>query len=541
MKIGGVVVKQSGKRVITLLLVFFTVINAFGQNDPVREGIQKLATTMRYISMAYVDTVNQSELVEEAIEEMLRTLDPHSVYISKEDVMAANEPLEGNFEGVGIQFQIYKDTIMVVSPITDGPSERLGIMPGDKIVTIDGEEATGKEIDIKYVRDHLRGPKGSKVEVQIFRRGYEKLLDFTIVRDKIPIYSIDAHYMANETIGYIKLNRFAQTTMTEFHEAIDNLDKQGMKDLILDLRNNTGGFLQTAIALADEFLEDDRLIVYTKGHSSPLRNAYATSRGDVEKGRLIVLINEGSASASEIVAGAVQDWDRGIVMGRRSFGKGLVQQPFELPDHSVIRLTTARYYTPSGRCIQKPYTDGADDYFKDIAERLKHGEFVHPDSIQFPDSLKYSTQAGRAVYGGGGIMPDVFIPWDSTWISDYYMNLRRKLLFNQFVTGYMEQHREEVVKKYKHLDAFIQKFDTDESFMKDFFDFAQEEGVDFVEADYQSSGKVIRSVLKALIARNLFDVNAYFRVINQVDDGYIRAINELENGQLFEKLVLQDS
>lgn len=519
---------------IVLLAAFPHFLSA--QSDDPKTTIQKFAATMQIIDYFYVDSVDQPELVETAIVEMLKEMDPHSVYLSREDVKKADEPLLGNFEGIGIQFQLFKDTILVISPIPGGPSEKLGILAGDKIVKINGEDATGPEINNEYVQSKLRGEKGTKVDVSILRKGKPELLHFTIIRDQIPLNSLDAAFMAAPDIGYIKLNRFSKTTMDEYQKAIDTLKAQGMQKLILDLRYNSGGYLETARELADEFLGAGRLIVYTEGMKSPKSDLVATDRGSFEKGQLVVLINEGSASASEIVAGAVQDWDRGIIVGRRSFGKGLVQKPFRLPDESVIRLTTAKYYTPTGRCIQRPYDEGVEEYRRDFEKRIQNGELVHADSIHFPDSLKYYTPANRIVYGGGGIMPDIFIPFDSTQYSDYYVDLRRNNLFNSFVLQYMDDHRKELQRNYLEVDDFITGFRIDEDLLNQFIDYAENEGVELDEKGLADSKDQICHVIKALLARNLFDYSAYFEVISAIDDDFIKALEILKDGSMFEKL-----
>ena len=523
-----------------LILVFLasSAINLQAQDDP-RETMQKFGTALQIIEFAYVDSTDAPELVEKAIIEMLKELDPHSAYISKKEIDKVNEPLEGSFEGIGVTFQLFKDTILVVAPVIGGPSDKLGILAGDKIVKIDGEDATGKKINNKYVMDHLRGDKGTKVEVSIKRGNKKDLLDFTIIRDKIPLTSIDATYMVDTEVGYIKLTRFSKTSMKEFHESIAELREDGMKDLILDLRGNSGGYLNVAIDLSDQFLSSGKLIVYTEGLRSPKQDFSATSRGDFQEGKLIVLINEASASASEIASGAVQDWDRGLVVGRRSFGKGLVQRPYKLPDGSVIRLTTARYHTPTGRCIQKPYKDGVDEYYKDFKNRLEHGELVNSDSIQFPDSLKYLTPNGRVVYGGGGVMPDVFIPIDSTRFSDYYTNLRRKGVFNQFTMNYLDKHRKELLKQYRDVETFKVDYVVDDGMYSDFLDFAKEEDVERSDEDkYFYPDEKIKVQIKALLARNLWDVNAYFIVISEMDDELHEAVDLLKDGKIFSELNL---
>lgn len=504
------------------------------------EEIHKLLTTIKIINYAYVEDVDNHKITEDAIRAMLKELDPHSAYFTKEEIKEANEPLEGNFEGIGVQFQLYKDTIMVVSPIEGGPSADVGIMAGDKIVKIDGEDATGEDITNQYVRDHLRGKKGSKVVVDIKRNGKKILIPFTIIRDKIPLYSVDAGYMINDNIGLIKISRFAKTTVDEFNEKVDILKKQGMTDLILDLRGNPGGFLHAATGLADQFLDKNKTIVYTKGRVAPRRDYNSTSKGTFKDGKLIVLINEGSASASEIVSGAVQDYGRGLIVGRRSFGKGLVQRPFDLPDSSVIRLTTSRYYTPSGRCIQKPYENGVDDYYADLKKRMEHKEHIYADSIAFPDSLKYTTITGKTVYGGGGIMPDIFIAWDSTGLTDYYTNLIKERVPNDFVMDYMEKNRKKLLKKYNSINDFKTQYQLDEAFMNDFFAFANKKEVEFDEEEYQEAKANIDALLRALIARNLFDINAYFQVISEIDETIEKSVELLEDGHAFSENKIQE-
>jgi carboxyl-terminal processing protease len=525
---------------LIISILFLVSIDATAQLkqmsvDP-KETTMKFNTLMQLINYYYVEDVDQPKLTEDAIVAVLKELDPHSIYISKEDIEKTNEPLVGNFEGVGIQFQIYKDTILVISPVPGGPSEKLGILAGDKIVKINNEDACGKKITTQYVLDHLRGPKGSKVDVAIFRKGRKALIDYTIVRDKIPLNSIDASYMVTEDIGYIKLSRFAATSADEFIDAANELKKQGMKNLVFDLRGNSGGYLNVAFDLADQFLPAGKLVVYTKGIRSPKQDFIATSKGTFETGKLVVLIDEGSASASEIVSGAVQDWDRGIILGRRSFGKGLVQRPFLLPDSSMVRITTARYYTPSGRCIQKSYADGEEDYRDEVLNRYKHGEFVHADSIKFPDSLRYYTNNKRVVYGGGGIMPDYFIPLDTTFASDYYMNVLRKGLLNEFTVQYIEANRKELSRAYPDIKSFKNGFTDNQKLMDEFVAFAESREVPRNDKEIATSGTQIITVLKALIARNLFNMNAYFEMVSATDDDLVKAIEVIKNDTLFKKL-----
>ncbi|MCF8231224.1 MAG: S41 family peptidase [Bacteroidales bacterium] len=517
--------------IIILSLILVLPAQAQFQN---KEDVKKLMSAMKIINYAYVDSVDNSKLTEAAIEAALKELDPHSNYFTKEEIQKANEPLEGNFEGVGIQFQIYEDTILVVAPIPGGPSDDVGIRAGDKIVKINGEDATGEDINNKYVQNHLRGKKGTKVEVSVKRSGRDELIKFTITRDKIPLNSVEASYMLTDKIGTVKISRFSKTTLNEFKEAMKELKEEGMEELILDLRGNPGGYLQTATDLADEFIENGKLLVYTEGRKAPRRELKATSRGSFENGKLVVLINEGSASASEIVSGAVQDWDRGLVVGRRSFGKGLVQRPFTLPDSSVIRLTTARYHTPSGRCIQRPYEEGEkEEYYKDIRERMERGEFVNSDSITFPDTLKYSTDNGRTVYGGGGIMPDVFVPWDSTRFSDFYTNIVKNRIPNSYILDYLDEERGELKKKYDNVKSFKSRYTITDEFMNEFIDYTKDEGVEFDEEGYQQSEKQIKHMLKALIARNLFDISAYYEIISMIDQTIQKSVEILKEETAF--------
>jgi carboxyl-terminal processing protease len=529
--------RNSGFSTMMLLLLFIstTGLSQVTKQDP-NAGLKKFNSAMQLINYAYVDTINEANLVEKAIVEMLKDLDPHSVYISKKDVKRANEPLEGNFDGIGVQFEIIKDSISVVHAIPGGPSEKLGIMSGDKIVKIDGETVVGKQVTNQFVLDHLRGKRGTKVDVSIFRRGKKELIDFTITRDKIPITSIDAAYIIRPGIGYINLNKFAQTSMQEFYDAVNQLKSKGMESMILDLRNNSGGYMGTSIELSDEFLGPGKLIVYTQGRQAQREDFYSSARGKFEKGKLVIMINENSASASEIVSGAVQDWDRGIIVGRRSFGKGLVQRPFQLPDSSQIRLTTARYYNPSGKSIQKPYAEGIDKYYEDFSNRVKHGELVHPDSIKFPDSLKFYTSKKRVVYGGGGIMPDVFIPWDSTPISDYYMELRRKNVVNTFVGDYVDRFRGKLKGSYPDFETFEKSFTIDSVFMAGFFTHAEKEGVKMDDKGYAASEKLIKAQIKGLIAQKLWDMNELYAIINQADEEVLKALEVIQDDAMFEKL-----
>ena len=516
---------------------------ATAQNQPQKPqtkaqmNAQKLATTLYLIENFYVDTANTDKVTEDAIVAALKELDPHSAYISKKDVEKANEPLVGSFEGIGVTFQLIRDTITVISPTAGGPSEKVGIMAGDQFIKIDGEEAYGKKVDNEYVQKHLRGKKGTKVTVSVKRGNDPELLDFEITRDKIPLNSINAAYMLNDQVGYIKLDRFAQESTQEFKEAFAKLQVQGMESLIFDLRGNTGGYLNTAIELVDQFLTEDKLIVFTEGIHSPRQEWRSKASGLYTTGKLVVLIDEGSASASEILSGAIQDHDRGVVIGRRSFGKGLVQRPFNLPDGAQIRLTTSRYHTPSGRCIQRPYENGVEDYAKEMTKRLEHGEYFHADSIHFPDSLKYKTDGGRTVYGGGGIMPDLFIPVDTAYNSKLYTNLVRKGALNRFTTDFGLKHRDEIKTKYGDFDNFNKTFSVGQDLVDGLKAAAKEAKVDWNEEQYKHSEKFILLQMKALIARNVWETQQYYQVMSSVDPGLQKALEVIGNEKDYKRIL----
>ena len=498
---------------------------------------QKLATTLYLIENFYVDTANIDKVTEDAIIAALKELDPHSAYISKKDVEKTNEPLVGSFEGIGVTFQLIRDTITVISPTAGGPSEKVGIMAGDQFIKIDGEEAFGKKVDNEYVQKHLRGKKGTKVTVSVKRGNDPELLDFEIIRDKIPLNSINAAYMLDKSIGYIKLDRFAQESTNEFKEAFDKLQAQGMTSLIFDLRSNTGGYLNTAIELVDQFIEENKLIVFTEGLHSPRQEWRSTKAGLYTLGKLVVLIDEGSASASEIFSGAMQDHDRGVVIGRRSFGKGLVQRPFNLPDGAVIRLTTSRYHTPSGRCIQRPYEGGVEEYAKEMTKRLEHGEYFHADSIHFPDSLKYKTDGGRTVYGGGGIMPDIFVPADTSYNSKLYTNLVRKGALNRFTTDYGLKHRDEIKAQYGDFEQFNKKFEVGKDLVDKLKKAAEEAKVEWNDEQFARSEKFILLQVKALIARNVWETQQYYQVMSAEDAGIRKAMEILGNEKQYKNIL----
>lgn len=529
-------------RGVRLLIGGLLLLNVAQAQPTTNNGLDPASTyrkfeqLIRIISDNYVDSVQENKLVEKAIVSMLEELDPHSTYIPKEEVDEMNRDLRGNFDGIGIRFQIFKDTIMVVNTIPGGPSEKVGMMAGDKFVMIDGQKVAGVGIKTNGVREKLMGIRGTKVAVKMYRKGSPELIEYTITRDKIPIYSMDASYMVTKDIAYIKLNNFSATTMAEFYQAMDSLKKQGMKSLVLDLQGNGGGYLSTAEALCDEFLDENKLLVYTQGEHYPRKDTYASAKGKFEKGKLVILVDEGTASASEIVTGAVQDWDRAVVVGRRSFGKGLVQKPWNLSDGSQVRITTQRYYTPSGRCIQKPYDDGVEAYRKEKYDRFSQGEVYTRDSIHMPDSLKFRTLLNnRLVYGGGGIIPDVFVPLDTSENSDYFSALWRKGVFNNFCLDYVDRNRAELAKQYPSFEAFKDRFVADKKIMDQLIAYGEKEGVKFVEKDFNTSRRILEIRIKATIAQNIWDTKTFYPIINELNNSLKKAV-EVINGNTFKEL-----
>lgn len=529
---------------------------------------EKMALTMYFINKLYVDKIDEKKLSDDVVKALLHELDPHSSYISEKEVKEMNEPLEGNFDGVGISFNMMTDTLYVIETISGGPAEKVGILPGDKIIYVGDTLIAGVKMPNKKVMSLLRGPKETKVDVKVLRRGVPDLIEFIITRNKIPIYSLDAAYMIDKKTGYIRLNRFGATTTDEFNEACKKLKQEGMQNLILDLQNNGGGYLTAAIELADEFLDKDKLIVYTEGANQPKKNEKSTSKGLFEQGKLIVLINEYSASASEIVSGAIQDWDRGVIVGRRSFGKGLVQRQIPLPDGSQLRLTTARYYTPTGRCIQKPYENGKEEnYAMDVIERYNKGEMMHADSIHFPDSLKYQTLINkRTVYGGGGIMPDYFVPVDTIGFTNYLRNLNARAITYKTAMKLVDNSRKELLKKYPTGDIFLKEFEVSDDLLKQLIANAEEENlylkpenktdstdkdeikdnvtksdtderIEFSENEYIRSLPIIKVQIKALIARDLYDNTSYFKVINGINELYLNACKIIKNDKQYDELL----
>jgi carboxyl-terminal processing protease len=486
----------------------------------------KINSLLDYIEYQYVDTINKKDLVEKTVTSMLQSLDPHSSYIAASEFETVNEPLEGNFDGIGVEFNIIKDTIRVITPIEGGPSEKTGIRAGDKIVKVEGEIVAGVKITNKEVFDKLRGKSGSIVNVSILRSGLQKPLIFNITRDAIPLYSIDASYMVNTTVGYIKISKFAATTYDEYLKAFNTLTKQGMNKLILDLRGNPGGYLNAAVDISDEFLVNGLQIVYTQGKASPKKVYKATDRGSFENKGLAILIDEGSASASEIVAGAIQDNDRGTIIGRRSFGKGLVQDQLQLPDGSAIRLTIARYYTPTGRCIQKPYSDDKSQYYSEEYDRYEHGELLNADSIKLDKTKKYITPDGKIVYGGGGIMPDVFVPLDTAKNNVFVNKVFYTGAINTFAFEYADKHRSKL-KSFGNAKNYISQFEISNAILEEFYSYCEKQNTKLGTVNKEKTNEALKPYLKAFIGRDVFDKDAYYPIINQSDKCILKATEVL--------------
>ena len=518
---------------IFTLLCFFSATQAQVDEQEVGDAIAKLESVIEILNDSYIEDIDVNKASENAIKAMLRELDPHSVYIPADEYSKMREPLRGNFEGIGVRFDILRDTIIIVSTIIEGPAERAGLLPGDRVVSIGHETVAGLGLTNKEIVHKLRGVKGSSVDVGIRREKVKSVLHFNIVRDKIPLYSVEAAYMESPTIGYIRINKFSATTIKEFRTTVNQLKEKGMESLILDLRGNGGGYLTAAVQLADDFLSKDKTIVYTKGRTFDTKEYTATPRGTFEEGKLVVLIDEGSASASEIVAGSIQDWDRGIIIGRRSFGKGLVQKPFHLGDGSAIRLTIAHYYTPSGRSIQKPYKNNKNAYFNDIASRYKRGEMLYANKIKFNETEKYYTKmANRVVYGGGGISPDVFVPVDTLLQNPYLKGLMHGNVINRFALKYLNTHRKKLITKYDDIDDFYNTFRIDNRTLHEFTAFAVLKGIKHDEEEFKKIKDLLKVKIKANIARNIWGMSSYFRINNQYSKDYQKAVQLLQrNGQ----------
>lgn len=519
-----------------LVCVFaFTPLHAqmrisFGADSPLR----KLQIAEMAVNNLYVDSVDEKKLVEDAIRGMLEKLDPHSTYSDAKEVKAMNEPLQGTFDGIGVQFNIVDDTLLIIQPVSGGPSEKVGIMAGDRIVTVNDTAIAGVKMSKEEIMKRLRGPRGTKVNLGVIRRGISEKLTFTVKRDKIPVNTLDAYYMILPTAGYIRIGSFGATTYDEFMTAVEKLKKQGMKDLVLDLQDNGGGYLQAAVQIANEFLPKNDLIVYTNGRRAQRSEYRARGNGSLTEGRIVVLVNDFTASAAEIVTGAIQDQDRGTVVGRRTFGKGLVQRPVDLPDGSMIRLTIAHYYTPSGRCIQKPYKKGNNiDYALELDNRLKHGEMTNSDSIHFADSLRfYTLRKHRAVYGGGGIMPDEFVPLDTT----QYTHLHRQLVAKGFVIQntlrFIDNNRKKLRRQYPNFTEFDRSFTVPQELTDSVLAEAARQNVKPKDdEELQKTMPQLTNQLKALVARDLFDMNEYFAIINRVNNIVLRGVAVLKEGE----------
>lgn len=501
-----------------------------GSDAPIR----KLQIAEMAISNLYVDTVDENKLVEDGIRGMIEKLDPHSSYATAKETKEMNEPLQGSFEGIGVQFNMVQDTLLVIQPIVNGPSERVGILAGDRIVSVNDTAIAGVKMSKEEIMKRLRGAKGSKVRLGIVRRGIAGMLYFTVTRDKIPVKTLDAAYMIRPKVGYIRIGSFGLTTYNEFMEAVNMLKNNGMKDLILDLEENGGGYLLAAVQIANEFLKRNDLIVYTQGRRAPRQEHRADGTGKLLDGKVVVLINEYTASAAEIVTGAIQDQDRGEVVGRRSFGKGLVQRPIDFADGSMIRLTIAHYYTPSGRCIQKPYKKGeALDYAMDIEKRFEHGELYSADSIHFADSLKYKTlRKQRVVYGGGGIMPDYFVPLDTTQYTRFHRQLAARSYIINANLKYIDVNRKQLRNRFATFTDFNARYEVPESFVNDVLEAAAKDNIKPKdEQELQQTLPRLRLQLKALVARDLWDMSEYFQVINEENPIVRKAVELFEQAE----------
>ncbi|HPY68081.1 MAG TPA: S41 family peptidase [Bacteroidales bacterium] len=530
------------KALIIFLILLHGIANQYVSGQTLTNETIKLGRTLNIIDDYYVDSTNISKITEKVIIGMLRDLDPHSTYISAEDVKEANQALLGNFEGIGISFNILHDTILVVEPISGGPSEKVGLLAGDRIVTINGEKVAGIKITTTGVRNRLMGPKGTVVKLGVSRKGEKQILDYAIIRDNIPINSLDAAYMLDKETGYVKLNKFAATTNKEFTDALQSLKKNNMKNLVIDLRSNGGGYMSAAIDLANHFFRDKKLLVYLIGRKYPRRDYKSSGSGNLASARVVVLTDETSASASEIFAGAIQDWDRGVIIGRRTFGKGLVQTPFSLNDGSMIRLTIARYFTPTGRSIQTPYNEGYEKYMSSFYNRYSNGELVSVDSIHMPDSLKFKTLVNqRTVYGGGGIMPDVFMAVDTTNYSDYYRALVRRDVFRSFILEYADRNRARIASNYSSFDEFKERFQLSPEEIKDFIKRGEELGVKYVDNQFDRSKEEILLILKALIASNIWHSNEYYRIINENDPVIDKAREIISDAKTYNSILARRS
>lgn len=496
---------------------------------------RKLVYAEQIIANYYVDAIDTSAVVRDAIVAMLKTLDPHSTYTEPEETKELTEPLEGNFSGIGIRFQMVKDTLYVIEAVSGGPSERMGIIPGDRIISCNDTLISGVKMKNSAIMKVLRGPRGTVANLKAVRKNVADTLEFRVVREEIPIFSVDASYMVNDSVGYVAVSRFAASTADEVADAMKELKKKGMRHIIIDLMDNGGGYLRPSTDIADRFLRRGDMVVYTESPQNGSTSYINQKDGDFLDGRVVVLVNQYSASASEILSGALQDNDRAVVVGRRTFGKGLVQRPFPFPDGSMIRLTVSRYHTPSGRCIQKPYTAGDEDgYNHDLLNRYKAGEFSSQDSIHFADSLLFHTvRLGRPVYGGGGIMPDKFVPIDTTFYSDYYRDLLAKGAINSFVIGYVDANRKAITKKYRRIEDFDRSFTVTPVMMQELIATGTREGVEYNEEQFNTSKAFLASVIKGLIGRDLYDQSAYRRIVNPMNPVFAEGLEIINDPKLY--------
>jgi carboxyl-terminal processing protease len=504
------------------------------------QALQKLLNAEYAISTLYVDTINEDKLVEEAIKGMLESLDPHSSYTDAKETKELEEPLQGEFSGVGIQFNMNKDTLYVIQTIPGGPSERVGVLAGDRIIYVNDTTIAGVKMKNSDIQKRLRGKKGTNVTIKVKRPGVKDLITFRITRDNIPLHSIDAQYMLDERTGYLRISRFGAKTHEEMMDALKELEKQGMTQLIMDLNDNGGGYLNAAIDMCNEFLDRGQLMVYTEGENSPRNEANANGWGNYKTLPMVVMVNQYSASAAEIFAGAMQDWDRAVVVGRRTFGKGLVQRPFKFEDGSMMRLTVARYYTPSGRCIQKPYSRGDKKaYEKELLDRYNEGEYYSLDSIQFNDSLRYTTRVnGRTIYGGGGVMPDIFVPVDTTEYSTYYRDMTAKGILNQYAIKYVDKNRKAISKQFKTVKDFDNGFTVSDEMMRDFIAMGEQDSVKYDEEKYRTSEQLLKDIIKGLIARDVYgDQSAYSVILNHRNRDLQAAIAVLNDPERFQRLL----
>lgn len=527
------------KKILMLVVLAYSIVSCSkAQSLKLDDDQMKLIQTAYYINNLYVDTINSKQYTNDVIKAMLENLDPHSTYISAEELQESEEPLQGEFEGIGVSFNMLTDTIFIIDVIQGGPSEKVGILPGDKIVKINDSIVAGKKIKNTDIVKQLRGKKGTKVDVEIQRRGNSSLIPVTIVRDKIPIYSLDASFMVNDSIGYIKLSRFGATTHAEFVEAYNKLKDKGMSGLILDLQGNGGGYLNAAIDIANEFLEKGDMIVYAEGSRFPKIEEKAKGDGKFKDGKLVILVDDFSASASEIVSGAIQDQDRGLIVGRRTFGKGLVQRPLMLPDNSMIRLTVARYYTPAGRSIQKHYEPGKGlDYAIDIYNRYS-SEMTDPTKIQFSDSLKYETiKNHRPVYGGGGIMPDEYVVIDTTKVSPYYGKLMRSFAVIKSVQEEFDKNGKSIKAKYSTPESYYKNYEAPDYLLQNIVKAAEEEDIKFDKEEYEQSKDLLKRAVKMYLARDLFDNSLFYKILNDESESYKHALKLLMDDSSYQKLL----